>query len=192
MPDFKFWERETAARYAKAADYPERAKEAIKEMHRQVFEIICSWVCCVVRAYCADGDGGRQRAQKTLDTRAAPKKHKNQKGRRPRLCARRPRQARPATAPFGDARPRRRGARHFGVGGGQAGRRHVCQPHGAGVCVCAGCGCGCVWVGGGGQGGGRRFGAAAATAADALPRSPQHIIPTPVPLILSQSTTPTT
>ncbi len=36
MPDFKFWEPDTAKRLAKAKDYPERAREAIKEMHRQV------------------------------------------------------------------------------------------------------------------------------------------------------------
>ena len=36
MPDFKFWERETARRLAKAKDYPDRAREAIREMHRQV------------------------------------------------------------------------------------------------------------------------------------------------------------
>ena len=36
MPDFKFWEPETAKRLAKAKDYPERAREAIREMHRQV------------------------------------------------------------------------------------------------------------------------------------------------------------
>jgi putative pyruvate formate lyase activating enzyme len=36
MPDFKFWKPETATRLAKARDYPERAREAIAEMHRQV------------------------------------------------------------------------------------------------------------------------------------------------------------
>jgi hypothetical protein len=36
MPDFKFWEPETAKRLAKAKDYAERAREAIREMHRQV------------------------------------------------------------------------------------------------------------------------------------------------------------
>jgi putative pyruvate formate lyase activating enzyme len=36
MPDFKFWEPQTAKRLAKAKDYPERAREAILEMHRQV------------------------------------------------------------------------------------------------------------------------------------------------------------
>lgn len=36
MPDFKFWRPETAARLCKAKDYPERAREAIREMHRQV------------------------------------------------------------------------------------------------------------------------------------------------------------
>jgi putative pyruvate formate lyase activating enzyme len=36
MPDFKFWKPETALTLAKARDYPERAREAILEMHRQV------------------------------------------------------------------------------------------------------------------------------------------------------------
>lgn len=36
MPDFKFWRSETARRLSKAKDYPERAREAIQEMHRQV------------------------------------------------------------------------------------------------------------------------------------------------------------
>lgn len=36
MPDFKFWGRDTSRRYLKAKDYPERAREAILEMHRQV------------------------------------------------------------------------------------------------------------------------------------------------------------
>jgi putative pyruvate formate lyase activating enzyme len=36
MPDFKFWRPETAKRLAKAPDYPQRAREAIAEMHRQV------------------------------------------------------------------------------------------------------------------------------------------------------------
>jgi putative pyruvate formate lyase activating enzyme len=36
MPDFKFWHRQTAKRLAKAPDYPERAREAIQEMHHQV------------------------------------------------------------------------------------------------------------------------------------------------------------
>jgi putative pyruvate formate lyase activating enzyme len=36
MPDFKFWRPETALRLARAKDYPERAREAILEMNRQV------------------------------------------------------------------------------------------------------------------------------------------------------------
>lgn len=40
MPDFKFWTRESARRYAKAKDYPERAREAILEMHRQVGPLV--------------------------------------------------------------------------------------------------------------------------------------------------------
>ncbi len=36
MPDFKFWEPETARRLARAHDYPAVARAAITEMHRQV------------------------------------------------------------------------------------------------------------------------------------------------------------
>ena len=36
MPDFKFWHKESARHLGKAKDYPERARTAIKEMHRQV------------------------------------------------------------------------------------------------------------------------------------------------------------
>jgi putative pyruvate formate lyase activating enzyme len=36
MPDFKFWNNNSAHRLVKARDYPERAREAIHEMHRQV------------------------------------------------------------------------------------------------------------------------------------------------------------
>jgi putative pyruvate formate lyase activating enzyme len=39
MPDFKFWSAETAKRLAKAKDYPERTREAIREMHRQVGDL---------------------------------------------------------------------------------------------------------------------------------------------------------
>jgi putative pyruvate formate lyase activating enzyme len=35
MPDFKFWRGETAERYAAAPDYPDRARAAVLEMHRQ-------------------------------------------------------------------------------------------------------------------------------------------------------------
>jgi putative pyruvate formate lyase activating enzyme len=36
MPDFKFWRAETANQLTAAGDYPERARDAIREMHRQV------------------------------------------------------------------------------------------------------------------------------------------------------------
>ena len=36
MPDFKVWDRQVAKRYLKAPDYPEAARAAVKEMHRQV------------------------------------------------------------------------------------------------------------------------------------------------------------
>ncbi len=40
MPDFKFWDPEMAGKYLKAPDYPERARDAIREMHRQVGDLI--------------------------------------------------------------------------------------------------------------------------------------------------------
>ena len=40
MPDFKFWTAESAARYAGAEDYPERAREALIEMQRQVGPLV--------------------------------------------------------------------------------------------------------------------------------------------------------
>ncbi len=39
MPDFKLWTRESCRRYLGAADYAERARDAIAEMHRQVGDL---------------------------------------------------------------------------------------------------------------------------------------------------------
>jgi putative pyruvate formate lyase activating enzyme len=39
MPDFKFWQRESARTLVKAKNYPEIAREAIREMHRQVGDL---------------------------------------------------------------------------------------------------------------------------------------------------------
>jgi putative pyruvate formate lyase activating enzyme len=39
MPDFKFWSADRAARYCLAEDYPDRARAAIQEMHRQVGDL---------------------------------------------------------------------------------------------------------------------------------------------------------
>ncbi len=40
MPDFKFWSNTTAKTYANAPDYTEKAKKALKEMHRQVGDMV--------------------------------------------------------------------------------------------------------------------------------------------------------
>ena len=40
LPDFKFWRPETAARYAQAPEYPERARQALLIMHRQVGDLV--------------------------------------------------------------------------------------------------------------------------------------------------------
>ncbi len=39
MPDFKFWDSDKAKRYCNAPDYPEKARLALKEMHRQVGDL---------------------------------------------------------------------------------------------------------------------------------------------------------
>lgn len=40
MPDFKFWKSATARELARAPDYPQTAKAALKEMHRQVGDLV--------------------------------------------------------------------------------------------------------------------------------------------------------
>jgi len=40
MPDFKYWDPATAARLSKARDYPEVARQVIREMHRQVGDLV--------------------------------------------------------------------------------------------------------------------------------------------------------
>jgi putative pyruvate formate lyase activating enzyme len=40
MPDFKFWEPEVAGQLCGAPDYPEVARAAFKEMHRQVGDLV--------------------------------------------------------------------------------------------------------------------------------------------------------
>jgi len=40
MPDFKYWDSETSFKYSNAKDYPEIARATIKEMHRQVGDLV--------------------------------------------------------------------------------------------------------------------------------------------------------
>ena len=40
MPDFKYWDGRKAKRYSKAEDYPEVARIGLKEMHRQVGDLV--------------------------------------------------------------------------------------------------------------------------------------------------------
>ncbi len=42
MPDFKYWSPDKSRKYLKAADYPEAARAAIAEMHRQVGNLVVS------------------------------------------------------------------------------------------------------------------------------------------------------
>ncbi len=39
MPDFKFWDEDPALAFCDAPDYPERARQALREMHRQVGDL---------------------------------------------------------------------------------------------------------------------------------------------------------
>ena len=40
LPDYKFWQEESAKRFAKAPDYPEIARAALSEMYRQVGSLL--------------------------------------------------------------------------------------------------------------------------------------------------------
>jgi len=40
LPDFKYADAETAKRYSGVADYPQRARAALREMHRQVGDLV--------------------------------------------------------------------------------------------------------------------------------------------------------
>jgi putative pyruvate formate lyase activating enzyme len=40
MPDFKYWDSECARKYSRAPDYPEVARGTLKEMHRQVGDLV--------------------------------------------------------------------------------------------------------------------------------------------------------
>jgi putative pyruvate formate lyase activating enzyme len=40
MPDFKLWSAEAARRYLKRKDYPDVARRTIREMHRQVGDLV--------------------------------------------------------------------------------------------------------------------------------------------------------
>jgi putative pyruvate formate lyase activating enzyme len=40
MPDFKFWDAKVAEEFCDASDYPEVARGALKEMHRQVGDLV--------------------------------------------------------------------------------------------------------------------------------------------------------
>jgi putative pyruvate formate lyase activating enzyme len=40
MPDFKYWDNDRSQKYLKAKDYPETARTVIREMHRQVGDLV--------------------------------------------------------------------------------------------------------------------------------------------------------
>lgn len=42
MPDFKYWDEEKAFKYSKIHNYPEKTRDAIREMYRQVGDLKCN------------------------------------------------------------------------------------------------------------------------------------------------------
>jgi putative pyruvate formate lyase activating enzyme len=49
MPDMKFWDSRSAKRYAGAGDYPQAVRAAVKEMHRQVGDLVINHEGLAVR-----------------------------------------------------------------------------------------------------------------------------------------------
>ena len=101
MPDFKFIRSESAERYLSAADYPERAREAIRKMHRQVGDLVVEDGVArrglVVRHLVMPG--GAEESREILDFLASlsPRTFVNVMDQyRPAGLAVEPRQARPA------------------------------------------------------------------------------------------------
>jgi putative pyruvate formate lyase activating enzyme len=83
MPDFKFWDPDLAKRYLKARDYPEAARAAIKEMHRQVGPLVFDGVGLAKRGLLVrhlvmpGGTGGTEAIMRFLATEISPDTYVN-------------------------------------------------------------------------------------------------------------------
>lgn len=83
MPDFKFWGPELAKRYVKAKDYPEAARVALKEMHRQVGPLrfdrhgLAKRGVLVRHLVMPDGIAGTQEIMRFLATELSPDTYVN-------------------------------------------------------------------------------------------------------------------
>lgn len=86
MPDFKFWEPAVAAQLCNAADYPEVARLALKEMHRQVGDLVMDDQGVAQRGLLVrhlvlpDGLAGTKEVMEFLATEISPQTYVNVMG----------------------------------------------------------------------------------------------------------------
>lgn len=83
MPDFKFWDADWSKRFCDAPDYRERAAQAVKEMHRQVGDLladgeeIASRGLMVRHLVMPNGTAGTQAVMKFLADEISPRTYVN-------------------------------------------------------------------------------------------------------------------
>jgi len=83
MPDFKFWDSQVAERYCTAFDYPEKARLAVKEMHRQVGDLalddmgIARWGLLIRHLVMPDGLAGTRDIMRFLATEVSKNTYVN-------------------------------------------------------------------------------------------------------------------
>ena len=83
MPDLKFMDGEAARQYCQAEDYPERAREAIREMHRQTGDLavnrrgIAERGLLVRHLVLPDGLAGTRQAMRFLAREISPRTYVN-------------------------------------------------------------------------------------------------------------------
>ncbi|MBU2547793.1 MAG: radical SAM protein [Proteobacteria bacterium] len=106
MPDFKFWDEEAGRRYCQVPDYPERARAAVLEMHRQVGDLTMDAEGVAVRGLLVrhlvmpDGRAGTRDVARFLARDVSPETYVNVMGQY-RPCGRArefPELARPLTS----------------------------------------------------------------------------------------------
>jgi putative pyruvate formate lyase activating enzyme len=83
MPDLKFMDGEVARKYCQAEDYPEKAQEAIREMHRQTGDLavdrrgIAERGLLVRHLVLPDGLAGTRQAMRFLAREISPRTYVN-------------------------------------------------------------------------------------------------------------------
>jgi putative pyruvate formate lyase activating enzyme len=83
MPDFKFWDPKVAEALCGAADYPEATRRALKEMHRQVGDLVLNergvaqWGLLVRHLVLPEGLSGTREIMRFLATEISPNTYVN-------------------------------------------------------------------------------------------------------------------